>query len=139
MTSLSAQPDLFGEVPLPGLSQADAIVTPSEERSLIAAIDAADLSPFRFHGWFGKQLTVSYGWGYDFDDASLAPSQPIPDWLPSYSLRCARRVLINDDMLSGCCLARILATILHPVGPVWTFRTGASNPIWRPRLAICTA
>lgn len=90
MTSLSAQPDLFGEVPLPGLSQADAIVTPSEERSLIAAIDAADLSPFRFHGWFGKQLTVSYGWGYDFDDASLAPSQPIPDWLFPLRAKAAR-------------------------------------------------
>lgn len=81
MTVISAQPDLFDERHLPGLSQTAAIVTPAEERALIAAIDAADLSPFRFHGWFGKRLTASYGWGYDFDDASLAPSAPIPDWL----------------------------------------------------------
>jgi alkylated DNA repair dioxygenase AlkB len=81
---------LFGEAGLHGLSQADAIVTPDEERKLIAAIHAADLSPFRFHGWFGRRLTVPYGWGYDFDDASLAPSAPIPDWLLPLREKAAR-------------------------------------------------
>jgi alkylated DNA repair dioxygenase AlkB len=90
MTLISAQPDLFGEALLPGLSQADAIVTPDEERALMAAIDAADLSPFRFHGWFGRRLTQSYGWGYDFDDGGLAPAGPIPDWLLPLRARAAR-------------------------------------------------
>ena len=36
MTLIAAQPDLFGEPRLAGLSQAGAIVTPSEERTLIA-------------------------------------------------------------------------------------------------------
>lgn len=90
MTPISAQPDLFGEAHLPGLSQADAIVTPDEGRALIAAIDAADLSPFRFHGWFGRRLTRSYGWGYDFDNAGLAPAGPIPDWLLPLRERAAR-------------------------------------------------
>ena len=56
-------------------------MTPSEERALIASIDGADLSPFRFQGWLGKRLTASYGWRYDFDTASLVPTDPIPDWL----------------------------------------------------------
>jgi alkylated DNA repair dioxygenase AlkB len=75
------QTELFDQPRLAGLSQADHIVTPTEERGLIAAIDAAGLSPFRFHGWEGKRLTASYGWRYDFDDASFRPAEPIPDWL----------------------------------------------------------
>src|SRR6516225_12431734 len=81
MTLIAAQPDLFGEPALAGLSQAGAFVTPHEEQILIAAIDAAELSPFRYHGWLGKRLTASYGWHYDFDDASFALAEAIPDWL----------------------------------------------------------
>lgn len=106
MTPTAAQPDLFGEGLLPGLSQADRIVTRDEERRLIAAIDAADLSPFRFHGWFGKRLTVSYGWGYDFDDASLAPSAPIPDWLLPLRAKAARFAQLDPDEFVQALLIR---------------------------------
>jgi hypothetical protein len=74
MSLLALQHDLFAAPRLAGLSQAAAIVTPEEERVLIAAIDAADLAPFRFHGWEGKRLTAAYGWRYDFDDASHSGS-----------------------------------------------------------------
>ena len=90
MTNAIAQPDLFAETLPPGLSRATAIVTPDEEQALIAAIDAAGLTPFRFHGWLGKRLTVSYGWSYDFDDASLSAAAPIPDWLLPLRERAAR-------------------------------------------------
>ena len=53
MNLIAAQPDLFGEPRLAGLSQADAIVTPDEEQMLIGSINAAELSPFRFHGLYG--------------------------------------------------------------------------------------
>ena len=84
------QASLFDEPILDGLTQADAIVTPEEEPALIAGIDAAGLSPFRFHGWEGKRLTRSFGWRYDFDDASLSPAEPIPDWLLAVRDRAAR-------------------------------------------------
>jgi alkylated DNA repair dioxygenase AlkB len=103
---MTAQPDLFSEARIPGLSQAGAIVTPAEERTLIAAIDAANLSPFRFHGWFGKRLTVSYGWGYDFDDASLAPSAPIPDWLLPLRANAARFAQLEPDEFVQALLIR---------------------------------
>jgi len=83
MNRIAAEPDLFGEPCLAGLYQADDIVTPTKEFTLIAMIDAAALTPFRFHGWLGKRLTVSYGWRYDFDDASFTPGDPIPNWLLS--------------------------------------------------------
>lgn len=75
------QPSLFQGPALAGLTQADEIVALEEEQILIAGIDAAGLSPFRFHGWEGKRLTRSFGWRYDFDDASLSPAEPVPDWL----------------------------------------------------------
>jgi len=106
MTARAIQPDLFDDQRLAGLSQACAIVTPDEEQSLIASIDAAGLSPFRFHGWLGKRLTVSYGWRYDFDDASLAPAEPIPDWLSPLRERAARFAGLDPDELVQALLIR---------------------------------
>jgi DNA oxidative demethylase len=90
MSLIAAQPDLFGQSGLPGLSQAGDFVTPDEELRLTASIDAVELTPFKFHGWLGKRLTGSYGWSYDFDDASLAPAEPIPDWLLPLREKAAR-------------------------------------------------
>ena len=73
--------DLFDTPLLPGLSSAPEIVTGSEEQALVAAIDATELSPFRFQGWIGKRLTTSFGWHYDFDKSEVARAAPMPDWL----------------------------------------------------------
>ena len=56
---MTAMPDLFGAPVLPGLAATDDLVSAGEEQTLIAAIDATGLSPFRFQGWTGKRLTVS--------------------------------------------------------------------------------
>lgn len=74
-------PDLFGHPGLPGLAYQPDILTAAEEIALIDAIDASGLSPFRFHGWTGKRLTASFGWRYDFDDASFREIGPLPEWL----------------------------------------------------------
>ena len=74
--------DLFDTPVLPGLAVASDVVTEDEERSLIAAIDATELEPFRFQGWTGKRLTSSFGWHYDFETSQVvARADPIPDWL----------------------------------------------------------
>lgn len=73
--------DLFGDAALSGLRARASLVSQAEERSLIAALDALDLQPFRFQGWLGKRLTTSFGWRYDFDDASFTPGTPLPEWL----------------------------------------------------------
>ena len=44
-------------------------------------LETLDLAPFRFHGWLGNRKTQSFGWRYDFDDASFSPTSPIPEWL----------------------------------------------------------
>ena len=64
-----------------GLLYRDGLIDEKEERSLIEQLAAVDLSPFRFHGWLGNRKTKSFGWRYDFDDASFSPGEPLPSWL----------------------------------------------------------
>ena len=103
---IPGQPDLFDEPRLAGLSQASAIITPGEEQMLIVSIDAAALSSFRFHGWFGKRLTASYGWSYDFDDASFTPAEAIPDWLLPLRAKAAEFAQLDPDELVQALLIR---------------------------------
>jgi alkylated DNA repair dioxygenase AlkB len=106
MSLVAAQPDLFAEPGLPGLSQAGAILAPDEEQVLTASIDASPLTPFRFHQWFGKRLTVTYGWSYDFDDGSFTPAEAIPDWLLPVRAKAARFAGLPADELAQALLIR---------------------------------
>ncbi|MBV8337258.1 MAG: alpha-ketoglutarate-dependent dioxygenase AlkB [Alphaproteobacteria bacterium] len=106
MNHPAAQPDLFAEPGLPGLSQAGAIVAPDEEQALVASIDGSPLSPFRFHQWQGKRLTATYGWSYDFDDGSFTPTEPIPDWLLPLRANAARFAGLDPDELAQALLIR---------------------------------
>jgi DNA oxidative demethylase len=72
---------LFADPVIPGLELQDEFISEGEERALIAHIDELGLSPFQFQGWTGKRLTRSFGWRYDFDDASFTQAEPIPPWL----------------------------------------------------------
>ena len=129
MNHIAAQPDLFGEPRLAGLSQADAIVSPNEEQTLITSINAAELSPFRFHGWLGKRLTVSYGWQYDFDDASFAPAEAIPEWLLPLRAKAARFVCLQPGELVQAALIRYdpgAGTGWHRDRPVFEHVVGIS-------------
>jgi alkylated DNA repair dioxygenase AlkB len=102
----AAQSDLFDERRLPGLTQAEGIVTGNEERALIASIDVTKLSPFRFHGWLGKRMTASFGWNYDFERQRFAPTEPIPDWLFELRERAARFAHLKPDDLVQALLIR---------------------------------
>jgi alkylated DNA repair dioxygenase AlkB len=106
MNLKTRQPDLFDELHLAGLHQAGEFVTPGDEQMLIASINATGLSPFRFHGWLGKRLTSSYGWRYDFDDASFAPAGAIPDWLLPFRAKAAQFARLAPGELVQALLIR---------------------------------
>ena len=72
---------LFDAPLIAGLRYADGVIAAGEEELLIERLIETDLAPFRFHGWLGNRKTRSFGWRYDFDDASFAPTDPIPAWL----------------------------------------------------------
>lgn len=80
---------LFDAPLIGGLRYEEEVISKAEEHSLIARLSALDLTPFRFHGWLGNRKTRSYGWRYDFDNASFAPTDPIPDWLKPARERAA--------------------------------------------------
>jgi DNA oxidative demethylase len=102
----ASQSDLFDTVRLPGLAQAENIVTRDEEQALIRAIDAVELSPFRFHQWTGKRLTAAFGWSYDFETGRLAPSTPIPDWVLPLRERAGRFARLPAEELVQVLLIR---------------------------------
>jgi alkylated DNA repair dioxygenase AlkB len=106
MTRSAPQRDLFADNGPPGLSQAEEIVTAVEEQALIAAIDATELAPFRFHGFEGRRLTASFGWRYDFDTGRFGPAAPIPDWLMPLRERAARFARMASDDLVQALLIR---------------------------------
>ena len=75
------QADLFAEPLVDGLDNRADIITRDEQAALIEHLEVMDLAPFRFQGWTGNRKTRSFGWRYDFDDASFQPAEPSPDWL----------------------------------------------------------
>jgi alkylated DNA repair dioxygenase AlkB len=81
--------DLFDTPILPGLRMQPDLIDQAEEQMLIARIDAADLTPFRFQGWTGKRLTTSFGWSYDFEVGRPIEAPPVPDWLRPFRERVA--------------------------------------------------
>ncbi|HEU5286651.1 MAG TPA: alpha-ketoglutarate-dependent dioxygenase AlkB [Sphingomicrobium sp.] len=73
--------DLFNAPLVAGLGYRDDFIAAAEEKQLLDRLAALDLAPFRFHGWLGNRKTRSFGWRYDFDDASFTPADPLPGWL----------------------------------------------------------
>ena len=97
---------LFDAPLIAGLSYCEDVIGSAEEQSLIDHLAAADLSPFRFHGWLGNRKTQSFGWRYDFDDASFSPAEPIPEWLSPVRDTAARFAGVESDDFVHVLLAR---------------------------------
>ncbi len=99
-------PELFRNPLPPGIEQAKNIVSAAEEADLIRLINGAGLEPFRFQQWLGKRLTHSFGWRYDFTDASLSESLPLPNWLLPLRERAANAAGLAADSLVQALVTR---------------------------------
>ena len=97
---------LFAEPLVAGLEYREEFVGVVDERALVGHLDAMDLAPFRFHGWTGNRRTQSFGWRYDFDDASFRPTEPMPDWLRPLRNRVATFAGVEPDDFVHVLLAR---------------------------------
>lgn len=102
MAKMNAMLDLFDTPVVPGLAMRTDVITAGEEAALIARIDDTSLSPFRFQQWTGKRLTCSYGWSYDFESGTFAPTEPMPDWLGEVKAKAALFAgLAPDDLVQA--------------------------------------
>ena len=95
---------LFDTPLIAGLDYREGFVTEREAQALIGYLEAEDLTPFRFHGWLGNRKTKTYGWRYDFDEASFAPA--IPQWLHPLRAKAAKLAGIAPDEFAHVLLAR---------------------------------
>jgi alkylated DNA repair dioxygenase AlkB len=100
------QADLFAEPLLHGLEYRQDFITPDQEAALIEQLQAMDLAPFRFHGWTGNRKTQSYGWRYDFDDASFQSTEPIPQWLEPVRDEAAALAGVEREEIAHALIAR---------------------------------
>lgn len=97
---------LFDTPLIEGLRYAEQVIGEAEERALLDRLQSLDLAPFRFHGFIGNRRTQSFGWRYDFEDASFTPAEPIPDWLQPVRERAATFAGLNPDDFVHVLLAR---------------------------------
>jgi alkylated DNA repair dioxygenase AlkB len=83
LSAIIDQPSLFatpGDLP-DGMRYAADLISPDEERALVAAMARLPFREFEFHGFLGKRRTVSFGWSYDFNGGGLRQAGGIPDFL----------------------------------------------------------
>jgi alkylated DNA repair dioxygenase AlkB len=98
--------DLFDDPVVAGLDYREDLIDEDEERVLTEHLAAADLEPFRFHGWLGNRKTKTFGWRYDFDDASFSPAESMPDWLLPLRDKAAAFAGLKGDEFVHVLLAR---------------------------------
>ena len=97
---------LFDAPLVTGLRYQEGIIGESEEREVIEQLEGLELAPFRFHGWLGNRRTRSFGWRYDFDDASFARTDPIPPWMHPLQERAAAFAGVSPNDLIHVLVAR---------------------------------
>lgn len=97
---------LFDTPLIAGLRYQEEIISRTEERALLERLNALELTPFRFQGWLGNRKTQSFGWRYDFEDASFTPAEPIPDWLQPLRERAAAFAGVVPEEFVHALLAR---------------------------------
>jgi alkylated DNA repair dioxygenase AlkB len=100
------QAHLFAEPLVDGLDYRADFITPDEEAALIEHLEVMDLAPFRFQGWTANRKTRSFGWRYDFDDASFQPTEPIPDWLEPLRDKAAALAGVVPGEIAHALIAR---------------------------------
>jgi alkylated DNA repair dioxygenase AlkB len=100
------QAELFADPLLAGLAYREDVISVREQQRILARLGQMDLAPFRFHGWTGNRKTQSYGWRYDFDDASFRPTEPIPDWLQPLRDKVAAFAKVASDDFVHVLVAR---------------------------------
>ena len=67
---------------LEGFKYGPSLITPEQEKELLARVRELPFEPFEFHGYKGKRRVVSFGWQYEFSGAGkLRKAEDIPSFV----------------------------------------------------------
>ena len=86
------------------------VITESEERALLGAIERVELRPFVFRGVQARRRVAAFGFGYSFDRRSLTDAPPLPDFLLPLAERVAGLAGVTPDALTEALITE------YPVG-----------------------
>jgi alkylated DNA repair dioxygenase AlkB len=106
--------------PPSGFIYAEDFIGADDESELVGRIKSLPLKEFEFHGYYGKRRTTSFGWHYDFGDASLSETETIPDFLTPLREKAARFAGLEHDRLP-----HVLVTEYSPGTPIGWHRDKA--------------
>ncbi len=131
------------------------LISPDEERALVAELGRLPFRAFEFHGFVGRRRTVSFGWRYDFSGGGLQKADEIPAFLLPVRARAAgfaalapsalEHVLLNeyepgagigwhrdrpafDDVIGISLLSSCTFRLRRKVGDRWERRSLAAAP-----------
>jgi alkylated DNA repair dioxygenase AlkB len=107
MGAPSDQRELFdrsGVLPR-GLGYRAALLTPADERSLIAHLGARPLQEARYRSFTARRRIASFGAGYDFEGNVLLPAPPPPSFLGPLRDRIAKWTGIPAADFRQCTVA----------------------------------
>jgi alkylated DNA repair dioxygenase AlkB len=74
------------------------IISPAQERSIVAFMAGLPFREFEFRGYRGKRRVVSFGWRYDFNKAKLDRVEDIPASLLPLRAIAARVAQMPPEM-----------------------------------------
>jgi alkylated DNA repair dioxygenase AlkB len=111
----SLQRSLFEDQPrLPeGFRYEENLLSPDQERALIASFERLPFREFEFRGSLGKRRTVSFGWRYDFNVRELQETQHIPTFLLPLRRTASKFANVSEDRLQHA-----LVTEYAPSAPI---------------------
>jgi alkylated DNA repair dioxygenase AlkB len=72
-----------------GLTYVEELVSPDEERELLAFLATLEFHDVVMHGQKAKRTVRHFGLAYDYERGALAPTDPLPEALHPMRDRCA--------------------------------------------------
>ena len=114
--------------PPEGLHYREDLITLDEELQLVNHIRELPLKEFIFQGYEAKRRTISFGWHYDFADASINRTEPIPRFLLPLREKAALFADVSPDDFP-----HVLVTEYTPGTPIGWHR---DRPVFREVVGI---
>lgn len=89
-----------------GFALAQNFLDEGAEEELLARLESLDFRAVVMRGVVARRSVRGYGWKYGFENASVAPSEPLPSWLLPLRDRAAVWAGVEPSSLEQCLVSR---------------------------------